>query len=637
MRRGRHWSLGAKLTLLLTPFLLVGLLTISATLWISWQLDGGAAAVNEAGRLRMQAWRLSLSAATGDGAAATRQANEFERSLELLRQGDAARPLYVPWDATLRERFTGVETDWQRWRARRLAPGAGRDGLAADTAAFVERIDTLVAGIERYMARWTATLQLLQLAMMALAVAGTGLLVLTGFRFVLEPLGKLKEGIEHIEGGDFGTRVHYDSSDEFGLLAGGFNGMAAQLQAVYRDLERKVAQKTAQLEEKRERLENLYQVTALIAGATALDELAQGFVERIARIARADGVALRWCDESQRRFVLLARQGLPETMVEREQCVMAGSCHCGTAGATGVVRVLPITRQQPFALPHCAVAGYATVALVPVRLHERLLGEIDLFFHAQVELSAAERSLYEALAAHLAAAMESLRLTALEKEAAVAEERGFLARELHDSIAQSLAFLKIQVRLMRDALAAGDAAQAERTLAEIDAGVRESYGDVRELLVNFRTRTNAEDIEPALQTTLHKFEHQSGVSTSLRMQGHGLPLPPDLQVQVLHIVQEALSNVRKHAHAGTVSLDVQQLPQWRFEVHDDGIGFDAAAARAETHVGLRIMAERAERIGATLEVRSAPGQGTSIVLTLPPQGRGAGAAADAARLATEPA
>ena len=155
----------------------------------------------------------------------------------------------------------------------------------------------------------------------------------------------------------------------------------------------------------------------------------------------------------------------------------------------------------------------------------------------------------EALTAHLSAAMENLRLDSLAKEAAVSQERNLLARELHDSIAQSLAFLKIQVQLMRDALASGNATRIQSVLGEIDTGVRESYGDVRELLVHFRTRANAEHIEPALHTTLRKFEHQSGVKASLQMQGQGLPLSPDLQIQVLHILQEALSNVRKHAQA----------------------------------------------------------------------------------------
>ena len=214
--------------------------------------------------------------------------------------------------------------------------------------------------------------------------------------------------------------------------------------------------------------------------------------------------------------------------------------------------------------------------------------------------------------------MENLRLNALEMEAAVSQERTLLARELHDSIAQSLAFLKIQVQLMRDALAGGDQTQIARVLAEIDAGVRESYGDVRELLVHFRTRANAEDIEPALATTLRKFEHQSGLPARLQMQGHGLPLSPELQIQVLHIVQEALSNVRKHARASRVWVDVEQQPRWRFEVRDDGVGFAHEPGRlSETHVGLRIMRERAHRLGAALEVISTPGQGTTVVLQLP--------------------
>jgi two-component system nitrate/nitrite sensor histidine kinase NarX len=263
------------------------------------------------------------------------------------------------------------------------------------------------------------------------------------------------------------------------------------------------------------------------------------------------------------------------------------------------------------------------------------MGEVNLLYHANITLSAAERSLLEALTAHLAGAMENLRLNALEKEAAVAQERTFIARELHDSIAQSLAFLKIQVQLMRDALDSGDAPRVERVLGEIDTGVRESYGDVRELLVHFRTRSHGEDIEPALQTTLRKFEHQSGLKATMQIEGHGIPLAPDLQIQVLHIVQEALSNVRKHADAAHVWLTVSQQPQWRFEVRDDGAGFlPDGEPSDETHVGLRIMAERAQKIGATLDVVSTPGRGTSIVLTLPPPSLSAPPAATQAPVAT---
>jgi two-component system nitrate/nitrite sensor histidine kinase NarX len=454
---------------------------------------------------------------------------------------------------------------------------------------------------------------------LVLAVAGGATLLLTGYRFVLEPVSQLKQAIERLQGGDFGARVDSRSTDEFGTLAAGFNDLADHLQSMYRNLEARVAEKTSELQEKGQRLQALYDMSTLMARATTLEELADGFTRHVAQVAHADGVALRWVDERHERYLLLASHGLPKEMAEQEQCLKAGECHCGVPQASPGVRVIPVQALPRSALSHCARADYETVVSLPIQLHERLMGEVNLFYNAQVAPSQAERSLLEALTSHLSAAMENLRLDSLAKEAAVSQERNLLARELHDSIAQSLAFLKIQVQLMRDALRGGDAERVQAVLAEIDTGVRESYGDVRELLLHFRTRTNAEHIEPALQTTLRKFEHQSGIRASLQMQGQGLPLSPDLQIQVLHIVQEALSNVRKHAHASQVWLDVQQQPHWRFEVRDDGIGFDTDdRGRGESHVGLRIMAERAERIGAKLELMSTPGRGSSVVLELPP-------------------
>lgn len=616
----KHWNLGAKLALVGAPFLLLALLSTAATLWVSWQLDGGAAAVNEAGRMRMQSYRMALSIGAGETSALAEQVREFDQSLDVLRHGDPDRPLFVPWDDTVRARFATVERDWTNYRARWIdtKPSTLLD-LRPQTVAFASHIDALVTAIESHMAHWTAMLHLLQMTMLAMAILGATVLLFTGYLFVLEPVGQLKQAIEKIQSGDFDARVDRVTSDEFGTLADGFNDMAEHLQSMYRHLERKVAEKTAQLQEKHERLESLYEVTALVAKATTLDELAQGFVKSVTRIARADGVALRWSDQANQRYLMLAAHGLPSSMVDAELCIDRGDCHCGTILPETGLRVIPIQSMSDSSLQHCARAGFETVVNIPVRLHDRLMGEVDLFFHARVNPSSAERSLLEALSSHLAGAMENLRLNALEREAAVSQERHLLARELHDSIAQSLAFLKIQVQLMRDAVSSGNPIEIGQVLEEIDAGVRESYGDVRELLLHFRTRTNAEDIEPALATTLRKFEHQSGLKASLTMQGQGMPLSPDLQIQVLHIVQEALSNVRKHARASQVWLNVQQQPAWRFEVRDDGVGFSPSDDQLdETHVGLRIMSERAQRIGADLDVISTSGHGSSIILTLPP-------------------
>ena len=192
-----------------------------------------------------------------------------------------------------------------------------------------------------------------------------------------------------------------------------------------------------------------------------------------------------------------------------------------------------------------------------------------------------------------------------------------LARELHDSIAQALAFLRIQVTLLRQALQAQQKEQVEKILNEIDLGVKESTNDVRELLVHFRTRTNEDDIEQALRVTLQKFEHQSGVKSQLEIHGHGVELPSDVQLQVLHVIQEALSNVRKHAKASLVQLIVHRGPNWTFVVRDNGVGFQLSPQKPDdTHVGLHIMRERAERIGAKVTVDSAPGAGAEVRITL---------------------
>jgi two-component system nitrate/nitrite sensor histidine kinase NarX len=617
----RHsWNLSTKLGAIGGTLLLMALASIGLTLWVTWQLEGGAAAVNEAGRMRMQTWRLAQTLAGGDAARIDAFVAKFDRSVTLLRSGDPSRPLFVPRDALSQAAFADVQRGWQALRddwASRPAPAASE--VTPQAEAFVERIDVFVSAIEQQLARLTAILNAFQFAMVALVIASAVALLYSAFLFVFNPLTRLQAGLARIGEGDLAARVAVGSDDEFGALATGFNRMAQTLQSLYQTLEAKVQEKTLRLATEHTRLAALYEAAAFVTRASTLDELAKGFARQVRRVAGADASAVRWSDESNRRYLMLASDCLPQELVDAESCIATGDCFCGQPQGQAATRVIPIrTERPPALLDHCLRAGYETVISVPVRLQERMVGELNLFYRNPVTLAEDDRALLETLASHLAGAIEALRAAALERETAIAEERGLLARELHDSIAQSLAFLKIQVGLLRNALRRRDEAQVEQALVELDAGVHESLSDVRELLVHFRTRTNVEDIAPALQTTLQKFEHQTGLPTHLAIEGDGLPLAADVQVQVLHVVQEALSNVRKHARARQVWVGVQQAPQWRVEVRDDGCGFsEDLVASDETHVGLRIMRERAQSIGATVEVASVPGSGTCVVLTLP--------------------
>jgi len=208
-------------------------------------------------------------------------------------------------------------------------------------------------------------------------------------------------------------------------------------------------------------------------------------------------------------------------------------------------------------------------------------------------------------------------LAALDKEMAVSEERNLLAQELHDSIAQSLAFLNIQVQLLQDDLQKDHIAEAMKGLAQIREGVQESYDDVRELLVHFRTRIGSTDLQTAIRSALEKFEGQTGIKTAFKISGNAPELQPEQVLQVMHIVQESLSNVRKHAKASQVEVELGCAQRCAIDIRDNGVGFDAAQDAGDSHVGLRIMRERAHRIGAELSFDSELNKGTHICLILP--------------------
>ena len=612
-------SLSKKLIRIGASLLLVALVSIGLTLWVTWQLEGGAAAVNEAGRMRMQTWRLASAVQVGTAQPEMqRLVSRFDQSLEVLRAGDASRPLFVPWDEQVRERFVLVESLWKAQRQQWLGEPAPTQQASLQAAGdFVDAIDRFVLAIEQHLSRLTAILNLFQFAMMALAIGGAVVMLYTGYLYVISPLSRLRQGLRKVESGEFSTRIEVDTADEFGQVAAGFNHMAGTLQSLYKGLESQVETKTRHIEAQRMRLEALYEVSAFLAQANSLDELARGFAQRVRTIMKADAATVRWSDDASQRYLMLASDCFPLDMLEEERSLLAGACACGNLGPGSRTRVIPILSHDDMPVRRCAKVGYESVVSVPIRLQQRLLGEFNLFFRRSVLLSADETELLDALASHLANALESLRAAALAREAAVAEERALLARELHDSIAQSLVFLKIQLQLLRTATQKGQTAQMDKALDELDMGLRESIGDVRELLLHFRTRTNTDDIGQALQETLQKFQHQTGLPTHLQVHGEGLPLPPDVQVQVLHVLQEALSNVRKHAGATRVDLEVSKGARWRFVVRDNGVGFDMNQAHGQSHVGMKIMRERAEGIGAEVQVISRPGGGTVATLTLP--------------------
>jgi two-component system, NarL family, nitrate/nitrite sensor histidine kinase NarX len=636
--RGR--KLFTKITSVLTVVFVLSLVVIGLTLHSSWRLEGVAAAINDVGSLRMRSWSIAYQLArlpnSGEERANRISAlkDEFS-SMEAvqtdLERGDPKRPLFVPQDNTIPADVVRLGEVWRNQLkplASQILAGGERGGLTAalqayeaDTEDFVSSINDVMGKMEASYAHSTSVLRAFQVLLAILAVLATTVLMLFFFVAVIRPVQELQEGMRRMAQEDFAVRVPVITADEFSDLSRGFNRMAEHLQDVYRTLEERVESKTQRLAEINRDLRILYDISRFLREPVSIEALSQGFIERVKATFGSDAASVRLFDSTTGNLFLATQEGMEEGFVAREAVQRCGDCLCGQA-MLGDIPVISDTANlgDGATRDSCARAGYVTVSAIPVNHKQRTIGLFNLFFKQPTQLSEGDLNVLQSLGQHLGMAIENVRLRSREREMAVSEERNLIARELHDSIAQSLAFLNLQVQMLNQALAEGKQDEVTAAADMIHRGVQEGYADVRELLQHFRTRFDQPDLDSALRTVLDKFTEQSGVPADFKTHGLGAPFGAEIETQIFYIVQEALSNVRKHAQAGRVRVDLwRDRHGLRVAVTDDGIGFDGAKDGGQVpgeHIGLHIMGERAARIGATLDIRSRPGEGTRVCLSL---------------------
>ncbi len=637
-------KLSRKIVRMLVVFFAIATTAIGLTLLISWQLEGMAAAINDAGSQRMRTYRMGhlmargLESATQDATVAQVLAEEqeqFDKVLRDLQAGDPIRPLSPPRNAEVQERLLDVEKIW-RETLRPLVSGylAGShearentlDRFDSELEPFVSTINELVLSMERSYAFDTNLLRSLQATLVILAILGTVILIRYFSRLVIRPVGILHAGMQRMIGNDLSVRLPVTSDDELGNLAIGFNRMAEHLQSVYGTLEERVEAETRRLAQRNHELGILYSVATFLSEPAPLESLSEGFLGRIKTALGADAGAVRMYAPQSDKLCLVTHDGLSEEFIDREAEMNCGDCLCGEVFQSGVSAAFAtLAPPEGMKLRTCIREGFATATAFSILYDKQKLGVYNLYFRRPQALSEQEIHLLETLGHHLGVAIENQRLKSREKELAVSEERNLLAQELHDSIAQGLAFLNIQVQLLQDSLRRGVVEEAMQTAGQLREGVQESYDDVRELLVHFRSRVHQSDLDTAIRSTLEKFEGQTGIGTDFERVGAGAHLVPTDEIQIMHIVQESLSNIRKHAKADHVQVTLKrEIGRVRVEISDNGIGFDPENdpnCLSDRHVGLRIMRERAHRIGGECRIVSMPGQGSRVILTLPKENR----------------
>ncbi|MGL6069739.1 type IV pili methyl-accepting chemotaxis transducer N-terminal domain-containing protein [Craterilacuibacter sp.] len=604
---------------------------ISGTLWLSWQLEGAAAAINEAGSLRMRATRVALELQTPAYSVLERkQRVDTElavqaRTLSQLVHGNAARPLFLPAEQGVQMQMGQVVDYWEGLLkpAALIALQTGNSHAYRQALpGFIHHANKLVLLVEQNNERKNNWLRLSQGVLGLVACAGTLTMIYLLYLWIILPVLRLQQGLQRMARHDFATRLPVESQDELGAVVVGFNAMADELEGLYRSLEARVREKTAQLAAQNRELSALYEVEAFLNQPGDIDALCRGFLQRVMRLLNAQGGSLRVLDSSRDRLHLMVSEGLSDALVAAERCMRVDHCFCGEVSRSGPLVVHDFRQRaessvEPF---RCSEEGFSALAVFQIVAVNRVLGTFSLHFDAPREMASAEIQLLATLGQRLGIALDNRRLSAKARQLAVAEERSLVAQGLHDSIAQGLNFLNLQVQLLASVAREDNMDEVREIIPLLKTGVEESYQDVRELLLNFRSKLGQGELLAAIDETLARFRRQCSaeVVLDIKEQG-GAPLPPDQQLQVLFILQEALSNVRKHACASEVNIVLHNGSDFVLQVSDNGDGYEPSevAARAESHIGLHIMQERAVRLNARLVLSSVPGKGTRLILTLP--------------------
>jgi signal transduction histidine kinase len=277
--------------------------------------------------------------------------------------------------------------------------------------------------------------------------------------------------------------------------------------------------------------------------------------------------------------------------------------------------------DHPASCPLLAGAPGASVLSAPLPAGTGRLGELCVASTDARDFSRADTELLGALADMAAIAINNARLRERERYTAVLEERNRLAREMHDSLAQVLGYLHLKARTLEKIAAQSGLPDFETGLGEIASVADEAYSDVREAIVGLRESPANGGLGKALASYLEKFRRQSGITAALDL-AKDIPseLRPDAEVQLMRVVQEALTNVRKHAGARRALVRFVRDDGWlTLSIEDKGRGFDLAAVEGDGdhRFGLRTMKERVERIGGVLEIETQRGRGTKVIARLP--------------------
>jgi signal transduction histidine kinase len=468
----------------------------------------------------------------------------------------------------------------------------------------------------------------------------------------------MRINVVHRDGTEFDVDVSGRLMTYAGRLAivGVVRDISEQVRA-YRQLEERAAERMTEIQRRREVAEGLQELLAVVNSRQSLQEILDYLALQSRRLLGSDASALFMPVEEDGVELLAVRASVgltpnlasvrlpvrgsstglaytrrkPTIVSDMRAVIPRASAPNETLHAHEQPNRIDIIRL-PRSLDHPEedqdatgllslrelAARVGAVMSVPMALEGRSYGTLSINYAEPREFSDDDIALALTFARQAALAIENAQLREQAGKAAVVEERQRLARELHDAVTQTLFSASLIAEVIPE-LWESNPDEARRRLQQLRRLTRGALAEMRLLLVELRP--NALTDMPIADLLRQLIDASSGsirADISLDVAGHyRTTLTPEAQIAFYRIAQEALNNIAKHSQARNVGLALHCLgDRIQMTIHDDGVGFDLTAVRAG-HLGVGIMAERAELAGAGIDIRSAPGEGTHITVTWP--------------------
>lgn len=597
---------------------------VGLTLNITWKLEDRGVAINEAGSLRKQVYYMLILVQSQQHTALRQEIQIFEQKVQHLSTLETPT-LWSPHDKTPHSaQIQLIKTEFEQFKHKLLLSENNPQQqlqLIQEATSFIHQLNQLVKNIEVQNTHNIHVMRLAQILLILMAILSALLSLYLLHRFVLQPLSSINHGLQKIRQGELVTRLNLQTDDEFHQVSNGFNQMANSLENLYQHLEEKVQQKTQDLEKTNHELTLLYGITDYLHKMPFNQQTLNIFLQKIIDLSSAKAGSVRLLNAQGLQMWTAHHINVPTELLQNEACVQTSACLCGKALQSADLKI--DLQQQENQQSLCRKLGLDHLMVYHIRLREQTLGILTLYFEHNAPEAQANQSLIQLLCGQLATTIENNRLILKEKQLAVLEERNMISQGLHDSIAQSLSFMNLQLQMLNQAFQKQEATKITQHLHFLDTGLKQCYDDVRELLNNFRLKLNQQSFEDVLLSVIERFKNQTQTEIMLHYQSTGADLTPQQHIQLIFILQEALSNIRKHSLATQVIIrfnNTQQnnTQQIFLSIQDNGIGFDFQSKKENQghHIGLSIMQERIQQVNGQFHIESSAEHGTQIEVTI---------------------